>query len=389
MSQEELKTFVPKDFQKPFGATLFRRFLKVFAYIPYKVLFWTRIVNKKELRKHRGQPVIFAVNHRSFGDVFAIFLTFPNRKLTFLGREGLFKPRTFLNWFLRSLNGVPIRPTNNLAIIRHSLNVLHKRKESLIIFPEGTRSFDSQDALNIKSGTAMIAMKAGVPVIPIVTNRPSRPFVFNKFRVGTAINPNEYAHKDDFSNALKTSMAGLLDGFEHLPKKQKWDTESVNNARGVTFIDGKLLVIKRVRPGVEYYCFPGGFIDPGETGRETVVREIKEETDVDVSYTRLLYKTEFRSMSTDKSYGGMQAFYLCNYINGEPNTTDAEEYQPGFSEKPGYNGTLAHGTYEPMLIDIDQIGKIDLRPNPIRDQLVRDIKKFKLRLTRPPKYVKQ
>jgi len=366
------------DFKKPFGSTAFRRYVKVNACLPYKCLYLTSVINKQELKKHRGKPVIFAINHRTNADVFATFLTFPQYKLHYIGKESLFKPKTFTNWFLRSLNGVPVRPNNNLAIIRHSLNVL-KNGESMIIFPEGRRNFNAEDALSVRNGTAVIAMKAGVPVIPIVTNRAPRPFKANKFKIGTTIYPDQFTDKNDFSNALRDEMSRLLDGFEHKPKQKKWDKEPVIITRGITFIDGKLLVIKRVRQGQTYYVFPGGHVDPGETTRQAVVREVKEETNVVAEATRLLYK--------NKSLGKMQSFYLCQYKSGVVSKTDAEEYQNGADLEIDCRGT-PRGTFEPLLVNIDDIANIDLRPNVVRDQLCRDIKRYTIHLTRPTKYLK-
>ena len=310
------------------------------------------------------------MNHRTNADVICSFITLPRYKLHFIGKESLFKPRTLLNWFLRSLNGVPLRPTNNLAIIRHSLNVL-KSGESMVIFPEGRRNFNQEDALSVRAGTAVIAMKAGVPVIPIVTNRPARPFRFNKFNIGNTIYPSDFHDKNEFTIALRDEMARLLVGFEHIPRQKKWDREPVKNVRGVVFIDGKLLVLKRTRPEKEiYYSLPGGSPEENETTRETAVREIKEETNVETEAIRCLYKNRCKV--------GMRATYLCQYKNGEVSTTNAKEYQPNNPK----------GKYEPMLIDVADLKNLNLKPHSVRNQLIRDIKRYGIHLTRPTKYLK-
>jgi len=43
--------------------------------------------------------------------------------------------------------------------------------------------------------------------------------------------------------------------------------------------DGKILLVKRGHePFKDYWCFPGGHIDFGETAEQAIVREVKEET---------------------------------------------------------------------------------------------------------------
>lgn len=56
---------------------------------------------------------------------------------------------------------------------------------------------------------------------------------------------------------------------------------------------GRFLVIRRaagvVAPGA--YCFPGGGIEPGEAEPAALVRELKEELDLEVQPVRLLWRS--------------------------------------------------------------------------------------------------
>jgi hypothetical protein len=99
----------------------------------------------------------------------------------------------------------------------------------------------------------------------------------------------------------------------------------------------------------------------------------------------------------------MQAFSLCGYISGEVSKTDAEEYTKcvsaeknaasvGFDEE--YTCHVSgepdreYGTYEPVLLETENLRDIDVRPKEIKEQLLKDIKKYGIRLTRPTKYLK-
>lgn len=62
-------------------------------------------------------------------------------------------------------------------------------------------------------------------------------------------------------------------------------------ADAVIYRDGRYLLLQRAggksRPYL--WCFPGGKVEPGETGRQAVVREVREETGLTVEAVRLLY----------------------------------------------------------------------------------------------------
>jgi len=53
--------------------------------------------------------------------------------------------------------------------------------------------------------------------------------------------------------------------------------------------DGKILLVKRgSKPGRNKWSIPGGLIELGEKVRDTVVREVKEETNLDVEVHSLI-----------------------------------------------------------------------------------------------------
>lgn len=111
----------------------------------------------------------------------------------------------------------------------------------------------------------------------------------------------------------------------------------------------------------DYYTFPGGGQEPGETLEEGTKREIKEEFGIDVEVEKELYELDNGEVNK-KEY-----FFLCKYIGGTFGTGTG----PEFSGDPKY----AHrGKYIPEIIKREDVEKILLLPYEIRDKFVEDIK---------------
>lgn len=56
--------------------------------------------------------------------------------------------------------------------------------------------------------------------------------------------------------------------------------------------DHKILLMHRHKNGSEYFVIPGGTLESGEDPRETAIREIKEETNLDIVLDKLLFEIE-------------------------------------------------------------------------------------------------
>jgi len=113
---------------------------------------------------------IIAGNHLSFSDHF-LMPAILKRRITFLAKKEYFtgpgvKGR-LTAFFFRSAGQIPVDRTGKeagQAAIREGLGVLAK-DELLGIYPEGTRSHDGR-LYKGKVGVAVMALRAGVPVIP-------------------------------------------------------------------------------------------------------------------------------------------------------------------------------------------------------------------------------
>ncbi|MFJ8794953.1 lysophospholipid acyltransferase family protein [Streptomyces sp. NPDC102462] len=115
-------------------------------------------------------PAIVAGNHLSFSDHF-LMPAILRRRITFLAKAEYFtgpgvKGR-LTAFFFRSAGQIPVDRSGKdagRAAIREGLGVL-RRGELLGIYPEGTRSHDGR-LYKGKVGVAVMALEAGVPVVP-------------------------------------------------------------------------------------------------------------------------------------------------------------------------------------------------------------------------------
>lgn len=85
--------------------------------------------------------------------------------------------------------------------------------------------------------------------------------------------------------------------------------------------DGKYLLLKRARdPKKGKWDFPGGFIEGAEHPEETVKREVKEETNLDVEVGDLV--GIFTSVYDDSGRNTLDITYHCKIKGGEIKLSD-------------------------------------------------------------------
>ena len=83
-----------------------------------------------------------------------------------MAKEELFKQNIFFTWLIKAFGAFPVtRGKGDTSAIDMSLERLNKGF-NLVIFPEGTRSKDGRVGKG-KTGVALIAAIAQVPVIPV------------------------------------------------------------------------------------------------------------------------------------------------------------------------------------------------------------------------------
>ena len=114
----------------------------------------------------RGAQVIVAANHASYADPPLVGGIFPGR-LRILAKESLFRV-PLLGFCIRALGAVPVKreDSQKSGAVMKNLLTLISGGESVLLFPEGTRSSDGR-LKPLEAGVAYLSVKTGVPVLPL------------------------------------------------------------------------------------------------------------------------------------------------------------------------------------------------------------------------------
>lgn len=116
---------------------------------------------------------------------------------------------------------------------------------------------------------------------------------------------------------------------------------------GLVVNNERILLMYRVNKGNEYYVLPGGGMEQNETAKDTVRREIEEETTVKVSVNDLI-----QSFVTDK--GQTNEIYHCDYLSGDP------QLGPG---SPEISRMEKEGqTYKPLWVSFSDLKRLNIYP---------------------------
>jgi len=105
--------------------------------------------------------------------------------------------------------------------------------------------------------------------------------------------------------------------------------------------DNKVALIERHRAGMDYFVFPGGGVDDGETPEQGAIREAFEELGVEVAIQKKVAVIHF-----DQS---MQVYYLVEQVSGEFGTGTGEEFTDSDPNDP------EEGIYIPIWMPIDEM----------------------------------
>jgi len=111
---------------------------------------------------------------------------------------------------------------------------------------------------------------------------------------------------------------------------------------GIVLIeDDKVALIERLRAGLDYYVFPGGGVDHGETPEQAAIREAMEELGVEVAIKQKVAMIYFNQST--------QVYFLAERVRGEFGTGTGEEFTDADPNDP------QEGVYVPVWMPIDEL----------------------------------
>lgn len=144
-----------------------------------------------------------------------------------------------------------------------------------------------------------------------------------------------------------------------MKKPEDADIRNENvQARGIITKDDKVLVMFRRKKGREYYTFPGGHMRNYEKPIDTAIREIREETSIEVQDLKPAFDFINHLEPEERQY-----FFTGKWKSGEP-TLSGEESRAVCEEN----------YYEPMWIDIDKLPNLNLYTRAAREWAVNYLK---------------
>ena len=122
----------------------------------------TKVIGRHNIP--RTGAYLLAPIHRSNIDT-PLTATVTRRRIRFMGKDSLWKIGP-LGWIMSALGAFPVtRGTADREALKRCIAVL-EQGEPLVLFPEGTRQSGPR-VMPLFDGAAYVAVKAGVPIIPI------------------------------------------------------------------------------------------------------------------------------------------------------------------------------------------------------------------------------
>lgn len=205
------------------------------AYLLCKFLWRTRWLSRPKLP--RGQGAIVVCNHRSSVDPFFVQSSTGRKIHWMVARE--YCQHAAFGAFLRSCEVIPVgRGGIDTAATKLAIR-LAQSGDIVGMLPEGRINMSEEFMLPVRPGAALVAIKAGVPVIPCyIHGAPYRRTVASplfmsanvEVRFGEPLDPNDFGgdgherQAEHFTRAIVRAIAQLADKpyFEPQMAGRKW-----------------------------------------------------------------------------------------------------------------------------------------------------------------------
>lgn len=169
-----------------------------------------------------GGSYVFVSNHLSYMDTPVVLATIP-LQFRFLAKRGLFQI-PFIGWHLARAGHIRVPREDARAAVKTmtiAAQLVREAGISLIIFPEGGRSRTGELGA-FKEGAAFIAVRAGVPLVPVCLKGTREVLPFGSgdiqsgtvtMRIGEPISTNGASDRDRarITGELRSRIVELLE----------------------------------------------------------------------------------------------------------------------------------------------------------------------------------
>ena len=132
-------------------------------------------------------------------------------------------------------------------------------------------------------------------------------------------------------------------------------------ARAIIIKGDQLLVMHRNKHGSQYYTLVGGRVNDGETVEQALVREIKEETGLDITAGQLVFIEEHPEPYNE------QYIFLCE-VGSHQGVSIQESSEEGLMNKIDIN------VHRPVWVEAGAFGRLSFRTPQLQAAIIEAIK---------------
>ncbi len=185
---------------------IIRKILKAIFKVVAIMLYRPKIVGKENIPQNSA--AIICPNHVHALDS-VVIVVMSKRKVNVLAKEELFI-NGFVRWVASVFGIYPVKKgKKSLESMKVSLKLL-KNNELLMIFPEGTRKGLAK-GVKPKDGAIKLAIRSGVPIIPVGVQGNFKLFRKVKLNIGKPIDYNKFNKEANNKEILDNLTKELMD----------------------------------------------------------------------------------------------------------------------------------------------------------------------------------
>jgi len=187
---------------------ILRVIVRTAIYLYCKVVYRLKVIGKENIPKEG--PVIYCGNHRSYLDPPLIVVT-AGRHVRFMAKEELTKNK-FLKFLGYVFDAIYVKRDNKeIAALKTTLKAL-KNKESIAMFPEGTRN-GLEKGESVKEGVAFFILQTGAKVQPVGIVGGEKPFKRVYVNYGKPLDYSDRVTKKPSKEELEQVSKEIMDNI--------------------------------------------------------------------------------------------------------------------------------------------------------------------------------